>query len=104
MLTHLCLIAYKDPKSVDAATHKAVEDAYRKLPSIIPGIVSMKVGRDRGLLEGNADLCILATFESDEAFRNYSTHPAHGTVIFPVLGHLMASYSTAQFEAQLSKS
>jgi hypothetical protein len=99
MLTHLCLITYKDPKSVDATTQKAIEEAYLKLPSIIPGIASMKVGRDAGLLDGNADLCILATFESQEAFKNYSTHEAHGRVIFPVLGHLMASWSTAQFEA-----
>ena len=98
MLTHLCLITYKDPKSVDAATQKAIEDAYLKLPSIIPGITAMKVGRDAGLLDGNADLCILATFESQDAFKTYSTHEAHGTVIYPVLGHLMASYSTAQFE------
>ena len=99
MLTHLCLITYKDPKSVDAATQKAIEGAYLKLPSVIPGITSMKVGRDAGLLDGNADLCILATFESREAFKNYSTHEAHGTVIFPVLGHLMQGWSTAQFEA-----
>jgi len=99
MLTHLCLITYKDPKSVDPATQKAIEGAYLKLPSVIPGITSMKVGRDVGLLEGNADLCILATFESQDAFKNYSTHEAHGTVIFPVLGHLMKGWSTAQFEA-----
>jgi hypothetical protein len=98
MLTHLCLITYKDPASVDAATQSAIETAYLKLPSLIPGIVSMKVGRDAGLLDGNADLAILATFESKDAFTNYSTHEAHGTVIYPVLGHLMAGYSTAQFE------
>ena len=98
MLQHLCLITYKDPASVDAKTQKAIDDAYLKLPSIIPGIVSMKVGRDLGLLDGNAHYGILATFESRDAFKTYSVHPAHGTVIFPVLGHLMAGYSTAQFE------
>jgi len=98
VIQHLCLITYKDPAAVDAATQKAIDDAYLKLPAIIPGILSMKVGRDLALLEGNAHYGILATFESQDAFRNYSTHPAHGTVIFPVLGHLMAGYSTAQFE------
>jgi Stress responsive A/B Barrel Domain len=98
MLTHLCLVTYKDPASVGAAEQKAIEAAYMQLPSIIPGITSMKVGRDVGLLEGNADLCILATFASADAFKAYSTHQAHMDVISPALGHHMASYSTAQFE------
>ena len=98
MITHLCLIAYKDPAAVDEAAQGRIDAAYMRLPSMIPEIASMKVGRDLGLLPGNADYCILATFESREAFTAYSTHPAHGEVIFPVLGHLMASYSTAQFE------
>ena len=51
------------------------------------------------LLEGNADLCILATFASADAFKAYSTHQAHMDVIFPALGHHMARYATAQFEA-----
>jgi hypothetical protein len=99
MLTHLCLITYKDPAAVDAATQRRIEEAYLKLPGIIPGITSMKVGRDLGLLEGNADLCILATFDSEQAFQGYSVHPAHADVIYPVLGHLMQSYVTAQFQA-----
>jgi hypothetical protein len=99
MIHHLCLITYKDPAAVDAAAQAAIDAAYMKLPALIPGIISMMVGRDMGLLPGNADLAILATFETIEAFKNYSTHNAHGTVIYPVLGHFMASYSTAQFEA-----
>ena len=98
MITHLCLITYKDPAAVDAATQKAIDAAYLKLPSIIPGITSMKVGRDLGILDGNAHYGILATFENKDAFKAYSVHPAHGEVIFPVLGHHMASYSTAQFD------
>lgn len=98
MIHHLCLITYKDPAAVDAATQRAIDAAYKKLPSIIPGIVSMQVGRDLALLEGNAHYAIQATFESKDAFKAYSTHPAHGDIIFPVLGHHMAGYSTAQFE------
>ena len=98
MIHHLCLIAYKDPAAVDAATQAKIDAAYLKLPSLIPGITSMKVGRDAGLLEGNADYAILATFESKEAFVNYSTHDAHMEVIYPALGQYMASYTTAQFE------
>jgi heme-degrading monooxygenase HmoA len=99
MLHHLCLITYKDPAAVDAAAQQAIDAAYQVLPSIIPGILSMQVGRDLALLEGNADYAILATFASREAFKAYSMHPAHMDVIFPALGHHMAGYSTAQFEA-----
>ena len=97
MIRHLCLINYKDPAAVDAATQQKIDAAYKKLPSIIPGILSMEVGRDLGMLDGNCHYAIQATFESEDAFKNYSVHPAHGEVIFPVLGHLMASYWTAQF-------
>jgi hypothetical protein len=97
MITHLCLITYKDPAAVDETAQAAIDAAYRQLPGIIPGILSMKVGRDLGLLPGNADYGILASFESKEAFEAYSVHPAHGEIIFPALGHFMAGYSTAQF-------
>ncbi|WP_157219804.1 Dabb family protein [Flavisphingomonas formosensis] len=97
MIRHLCLIRYKDPASVTPQMQQRIEQAYLSLPGLIPGILSMQVGRDRGLLEGNADLAIQATFEDEEAFRRYSVHPAHGEVIFPVLGAHMLDYSTAQF-------
>lgn len=98
MIRHLCLVTYKDPAAVDADAQRKIDEAYKKLPSIIPGILSMHVGRDLGLLEGNAHYCIEATFESEAAFKNYSVHPAHGEIIFPALGHHMAGYWTAQFE------
>jgi hypothetical protein len=97
MVRHLCLIKYKDPAAVDSAAQAKINEAYLKLPSIIDGISSMKVGRDLGLLEGNYDFAIQAEFRDKDAFLAYSTHPAHGEIIFPVLGHFMESYSTAQF-------
>ncbi len=98
MLCHLCLITYKDPAAVDAAAQARIDAAYRKLPGIIPGILSLKVGRDLALLNGNADLAIYATFASKAAFAAYSVHPAHAEIIYPALGQYMASYTTAQFE------
>ena len=98
MIHHLCLITYTDPNAVDDETQAAIDAAYLKLPSLIPGILSMQVGRDLGLLDGNADYAILATFESTAAFEAYSVHDAHIEVIYPVLGRFMASYTTAQFE------
>lgn len=98
MIHHLCLITYKNPAAVDDAAQAAIDAAYLKLPSMIPGILSMQVGRDLALLEGNADYAILATFESKDAFTAYSVHDAHMEIVYPALGHHMASYSTAQFQ------
>lgn len=97
MVRHLCLIKYKDPKAVDTAAQARIDEAYLKLPSIIDGILSMKVGRDLGLLDGNHDFAILAQFRDEAAFRAYSVHPAHGEIVYPALGHFMESYATAQF-------
>lgn len=97
MIQHLCLINFKQP--LDADTQQKVIDAYNKLPGLIPGIRRFECGMDLQLLEGNAHFGIVAEFESEEAFQDYSVHPAQAEVIFPVVGELMASYTTAQFKA-----
>jgi heme-degrading monooxygenase HmoA len=99
VIHHLCLVTYTNPVAVDEDAQQAIDAAYRKLPSLIPGILSMQAGRDLALLEGNADYAIYATFESTAAFEAYSVHDAHMEIIYPALGRYMASYSTAQFES-----
>lgn len=96
MIQHLCLINFKH--ELDAATRQNVIDAYNKLPALIPGITRFECGMDMQLLEGNSHFGIVAEFENEEAFQAYSVHPAQGEVIFPVVGELMASYTTTQFK------
>lgn len=96
MIQHLCLINFKQP--LDRETQQRVIDAYNKLPGLIPGITRFECGMDLQLLEGNAHFGINAEFESEDAFKAYSVHPAHGEVIYPVVGELMASYTTMQFK------
>ena len=95
MIQHLCLINFKQALDID--TQQKVIDAYNKLPDLIPGIRHFECGTDLQLLEGNSHFGIVAEFESEEAFKAYSVHPAQGEVIFPVVGELMASYTTMQF-------
>lgn len=95
MIQHLCLINFN--RELDASTQQKVVDAYNQLPKLIPGITRFQCGMDLKLLEGNYHFGIVAEFESEEAFKNYSVHPAQGEVIFPVVGELMESYTTAQF-------
>lgn len=97
MIKSVSLINFRE--GTEQAQREAVLAAYRKLPSLIPGIVSFEVGLDLGLLEGTAGIAVIVGFASREDFLAYSTHQAHSEVIFPVCGPVMSGYSTAQFES-----
>ncbi len=96
MIQHITLIYFKE--GTDAARRESVLEAFRKLPALIPQAKSFHCGLDLDLLQGNAGLAVIAQFETSEDFLAYSTHPAHGEVVFPVCGEVMASYATSQFE------
>jgi hypothetical protein len=96
MIKHVTLINFKE--GTTDSQRAAVLAAFQSLPRHIPGITAFSVGLDLGLLEGNAGLAVFASFESQADFLAYSTHPAHGAIVFPVCGPLMAGYSTAQIE------
>jgi hypothetical protein len=95
MIKHVCLINFNE--QYQPANLQHIIDAYNALPALIPEIKAFEVASDAGLLEGNADLVIVGEFESEKDFQTYSVHQAHTDVIFPALGHLMASYTTAQY-------
>jgi hypothetical protein len=94
MIRHVTLIDFKEGTSDEQK--QAVQVAFEKLPQQIPEIRDFEVGVDLGLLEGNAGLAVHATFNSQEDFMAYATHSAHGEVVYPVCGEVMAGYSTAQ--------
>lgn len=96
MIKHVTLINFKDDTSDEQKA--AVLAAFQTLPAHIPEIRDYAVGLDLNLLEGNAGLAVHVSFDSQEDFLTYSTHAAHGEVIFPVCGEVMAGYSTAQIE------
>lgn len=97
MIRHVTLINFKDDTS--EAQKRSVLAAFETLPNHIPEVKDFSVGLDLCLLEGNADLMVLASFDSEVDFLTYSTHQAHTDVIFPVCGPVMADYSTAQISA-----
>jgi len=96
MIRHVTLIEFK--ADATAAQKEAVLAAFRQLPEHVPGILEFRVGLDLGLLAGNAGLAVQASFASREDFLAYASHAAHGSVVFPACGPIMAGYSTAQFE------
>ena len=97
MIRSVSLISFEE--GTDQGQRDAVLAAYRKLPALIPGIVSFEVGLDQGLLQGNAGIAVIVGFASREDFVAYSTHQAHTDVVFPVCGPVMAGWSSVQFEA-----
>lgn len=96
MIRSVTLITFKD--GTDAASREAVRQAYLQLPAHIPGLLAIHPGLDLNLLEGTADLAVVAEFASREDFLAYSQHPAHAEVIFPVCGPVLAGWQTLQHE------
>lgn len=98
MIQHITLIYFKH--GTDIERRQAVMAAFQRLPALIPEVRQFRCGLDLNLLEGNADLAVVAEFDDQEDFLAYSTHAAHAEVVFPVCGEVMANYATSQFEFQ----
>lgn len=55
---------------------KEIKEGLEGLQGKIPGLLDIKV-RTRGLSSSNADVMLDSSFESEEALKGYSVHPAH---------------------------
>ena len=62
-----------------AAVKAGIKEGLESLSGKIPGLVDIHVNID-ALPSSNADLMLDTTFESAEALKGYSTHPAHVAV------------------------
>ena len=62
-----------------AISYPGVEERDGKGRYMLPGLVDIHVNID-ALPSSNADLMLDTTFESAEALKGYSTHPAHVAV------------------------
>lgn len=60
-------------------SRQASKRAWKGLAGQIPGLVDIRVNID-ALPSSNADLMLDTTFETAEALKGYSTHPAHVAV------------------------
>ena len=95
-LTHVALFTWK-PGTTDRQILD-LKDGLAALPGLIPEIKGYRFGSDAGLKEGNVDFAVVADFESAEAYRAYSGHPAHRDVIERLLTPLLGTRSALQFE------
>ena len=81
MVKHVILWQLKDELSAEekAAVKAGIKEGLESLSGKIPGLVDIHVNID-ALPSSNADLMLDTTFESAEALKGYSTHPAHVAV------------------------
>ena len=81
MVKHIILWQLKDALSAaEKAEIKAnIKTGLEGLAGQIPGLVEVHVNIN-GLPSSNADLMLDTTFETAEALKGYSTHPAHVAV------------------------
>ena len=84
MVKHVILWQLKDELSdtEKAAVKAGIKEGLEGLAGQIPGLVDIRVNIDV-LPSSNADLMLDTTFETAEALKGYSTHPAHVAVANP---------------------
>jgi hypothetical protein len=73
---HVVLLTLDDRADVDGLL-----DALGGLPEAIPELRAYQVGRDAGLVAGNATVAVVADFDDEAGWRTYADHPAHQAVI-----------------------
>ncbi|MCM1135439.1 MAG: Dabb family protein [Clostridium sp.] len=78
MVKHIILWKLKDSLSEEEQRQvkAGVKEGLEGLKDKIPGLLDIKV-RTEGLASSNADLMLDSAFESEEALKGYSIHPAH---------------------------
>ena len=78
MTKHIILWQLADTLTADEkiAVKAGIKEGLEGLLGVIPGLVAISV-QTEGLPTSTADLMLDSTFESPEALKNYSKHPAH---------------------------
>jgi len=88
LLRHVVLLKFKDDAT--PMQMKAIEEAFRALPSQIPEIVDFEWGRDVSIEGKHQDFthCFLVSFADDVGRNVYLPHPAHKAfvdLLLPIL-------------------
>ena len=82
MIKHVILWKLREDLSdaEKAAVKAAIKEGLEGLAGQIPGLLDIQVNIDALPSSANADLMLDTTFESAEALKGYSKHPAHVAV------------------------
>lgn len=74
-----------------------VAEALGTLPSLIPDIKSMQVGRDVDDTEGNWDAVLIVDFATTAGLAGYQVHPEH-VKVKAIIGSRTVDRATVDFE------
>lgn len=96
MVKHIILWTLKDEFKTDEIKF-GIKEGLEGLQGRIPGLIDIKVNTN-GLKSSNADVMLDSTFESEEALKNYSIHPAHVEVADTKVRPYTAVRSCLDFE------
>lgn len=96
MVKHIILWTLKEECKTDEVM-SGIKQGLEGLKGKIPGLVDIKVVYG-GLPSSNADVMLDSTFESADALKNYSTHPAHVEVANTKVRPYTAVRSCLDFE------
>lgn len=98
MVKHIILWTLKEQDPEKQAEIKAgIKAGLEGLKGQIPGLLEIKVNTN-GLPSSTADLMLDSTFESPEALKGYSKHPAHVAVADSKVRPFTATRSCLDFE------
>ncbi|MEU6646727.1 Dabb family protein [Saccharomonospora sp. NPDC046836] len=68
-----------------------IEQSLRNYARRAPGILSFHCGRDIGLVDGNVDFGVAASFPDETAFKAYREHPDHQEIVRAIIPLLARS-------------
>ena len=76
MIKHVIIWTLKEDVEDKKKVKAGIKEGLEGLKGVVPGLVDIVV-RTEGLGSSNTDLMLDSTFESEDALKGYSTHPAH---------------------------
>ena len=96
MIRHVVIFTWSE--AADERRRAASVQALRRLRHDVGGMLSLVVGEDAGLSDGNGHAVLIADFPDVEAFYRYAQDPVHLSVIAEHVRPWLAARSAVQYQ------
>lgn len=80
------------------AQKEALYDGLGKMPQVMDFIRRYEFGPDLGFGHGNPSMALVADFDSEQDWRDYSEHPDHLELINNLVKPIVAASTRVQYE------
>lgn len=78
MIRHVVMFTLTAADEAGRATAvSGMRERLTALVGVVPGLRSMSLGPDLGLVEGHRDVVLVSEHDDNEALEGYQAHPAH---------------------------